>query len=91
VPAEHTWPTAQALPQVPQLAPSVWTLVQTPLHSVCCAGHCDPLEPELPVDPVEEEDVDADVVAVVEPDPVEPLEPLLPVLDPLLDPLLADG
>jgi len=32
-PAAHTWPEGQAAPQAPQLAPSLSTLVQTPLHT----------------------------------------------------------
>jgi hypothetical protein len=39
LPAEHTSPAAHAVPHAPQLARSVSTVTQVPLHSVCEAGH----------------------------------------------------
>jgi hypothetical protein len=38
-PAEHTWPAAHALPQLPQLAPSDCVFTHVPLQSVIPAWH----------------------------------------------------
>jgi hypothetical protein len=39
VPAVHTRPIPQRVPQVPQLPVSVWRLTHRPLHEVCPLGH----------------------------------------------------
>ena len=41
-PRLHTWPAAQARPQAPQWALSVWALTHTPLHTSCDGEHDGP-------------------------------------------------
>ena len=51
VPREHTWPGAQARPQLPQFALSVWRFTQVPEHCVRLAEHDTTHTPALQVVP----------------------------------------